>query len=90
MTDPIVDRIEAALEKVRWRYPGKAIRLLYLTDDDWAAYDAAMSAEWGGRIHCFQYRGIDIRRGDRSRFFTENGCSVCVPQRLSAKTKEAA
>jgi hypothetical protein len=86
----IVERMDAAFEKAAWRYPESAPNILYLTDDDWAEYDAAMSEAWGGKIHCFTFRNTDIRRGETSRLALKGGALVRVPTRLSPRVREAA
>lgn len=90
MTDSLIDRIDTAFEKMRFRYPESSPRALYLTEEDWGSYDRTMSEAWGGKIHCFQYRGIDIRKGLRSQLISTHGCAVTVAKRLSIKTKAAA
>lgn len=86
----IVDRLDTALERARWRYPESPPKCIYLTEDDWREFDVAMSLAWGSKMHCFQYRDLDIRSGKTSRIVTTCGALVAVPMRLSPRTGAAA
>jgi hypothetical protein len=59
-----------------------AVRAIYLTAEDQAAYDKAQSKAWGGPVACLQYSGHQIRRGEQSRVYSIHGVSLAVPKRV--------
>jgi len=76
----IFRRLDAALDAMEAR--GMNVRAIYLTDDDWAAYDAAQSKAFGRPIWCFQYSGFEIHSGQASRVYSTHGVALAVPKRL--------
>jgi hypothetical protein len=72
----ILARLDAAFERAGWQ--------------DWRDFDAAIREEWPSVAHCFSYRDVQIRKGNRSRLSTKGGCLVCVPKRLSPRIAVAA
>lgn len=76
----IIRRLDAALDTMAERK--MAVRAIYLTEQDHAAYDKAQSKAWGGPLACLQYSGHQIRRGTQSRIFSIHGVSVAVPKRV--------
>lgn len=88
--DSIIDRMDLALERIRWRYPESRPQWFYLTREDWEAFDAAKSAEWGSKVHCFSHRDVQIRSGARSNLVCKGGCMVVVPKRLSPRVRARA
>lgn len=85
----ITDRMDVAFERAAWRFPESRPKAIYLTAEDWTAFDAERSAEWGGRVHAFSYRDVQIFAGKRSRLVTTHGCSVCIPRHISARVRAA-
>jgi hypothetical protein len=81
----ITERIDVAFERAAWRFPESPPKKLYLDPADWAAFDALMSAEWGGQVHCFSYRDLQIFAGNRSRLILKHGIGVSVPKSISAR-----
>jgi hypothetical protein len=86
----ILARLDAAFERAGWRYPESSVRWIYLDEQDWRDFDAAIREEWPSVAHCFSYRDVQIRKGNRSRLSTKGGCLVCVPKRLSPRIAVAA
>jgi hypothetical protein len=80
---PIIDRLDAALEKMRARQMD--VRAIYLTETDRAALDRAESARWKRKLHVFHYQGHDLRTGEESRIYSTHGVPVRIPPRLSAR-----
>lgn len=80
---PIIDRLDAALEKMRARQMD--VRAIYLTETDRSALDRAESARWKRKMCVFHYQGHDLRTGKSSCIYSTHGVSVAVPARLSAK-----
>ena len=76
----IFRRLDAALEAMAARKMD--VRAIYLTAEDWAAYDRAQSKAYGTPLCCFQYSGHDIRSGKHSRIYSTHGVEVTVPKRL--------
>jgi hypothetical protein len=76
---PIIRRLDTALDRMAER--GMEPRVIYLTWDDWDAYDAAQSKAYGARLCVFHYSDIPIRSGERSRIFSMHGVGVDVPRR---------
>lgn len=84
----IINRLDAALEKVRARQ--MEVRAIYLTAQDHAALDRAESARWKKKLSVFNYRGHEIRRGEQSRIYSTHGVNVDVPAKLSPRVGLAA
>jgi hypothetical protein len=80
---PIIDRLEAALEKFAFRQ--MEVRAIYLTAEDHDKLDRAESARFKKKISVLEYRGHEIRRGGTSVIYSTHGVGVSVPKRLSAK-----
>lgn len=89
-SDSIIMRMDIALDRARMRYPESKPQWFYLTEEDWEAFDAAKSAEWGSKVHCFSFRDVQIRPGETSRLTLKGGCLISVPKRLSPRVKAAA
>jgi hypothetical protein len=86
MSAAILDRLDVAFERARWRFPESPPHRIYLDDDDRRAFDEAKSAEWGG----FSYRDVQIYAAKRSRLVTRRGCLVCIPKHVNPRTQAAA
>lgn len=87
----IIPRLECAFERARLRWPSDPVKWVYLNEVDWAEYDAARSAEWGGPVHCFSFNDVQIRSALRtSRLALQHGILVAIPKRLSPRTKAGA
>jgi hypothetical protein len=88
----IIQRIEAALEKMRWRR--MEVRAIYLTAEDHDDFDLAMAAEMtkalGRRVRgsFLAFREHHIRRGETSAIYSTHGLAVVIPKRLSRRTAE--
>lgn len=83
----IVERIDAALDKARWRELQP--RWLYLTVEDHDELDA--SQEWQGfKCSVLTWRDLQIRRGGRSMIVAHFGVCVAVPKRLSPRVRAPA
>jgi hypothetical protein len=87
---PIIDRLEVAFERARWRFPESPPKIILLTEEDWTAYDEAIREQWPSAVRCFSYRDVQIRSGNRSRLITKHGCPVAIPRQVSARTLEQA
>lgn len=81
----IIARLDAALEKMRVQ--GMTVRAIYLTPEDWAAYNRAQSKAYGCRLVAFLYGSHEIRSGKTSRIYSTQGVGVDVPKRLSAQVE---
>lgn len=79
----IVARIDSALERARLR--GDAVRAICLSDEDWAAWNAVRSAEWGSEVVSLSFRDHPIRQEKHSAVWTKVGVGITIPKRLSAK-----
>lgn len=90
MNDPITSRMDAALERARWRFPESPARFFYLDPTDWQEFDAEMRLDWPTAAHTFSYRDIQIRSAKKSRLTTKHGCLVAIPKHLSPATRQAA
>lgn len=88
-SDSIFERLDAAFDRAIFRYPESPVKWIYFTTEDWEAFDAAKSAEWGGPVHAFSYRDVQIRPGETSRLVTDRGCLVQIPKRLSPRVRAA-
>jgi len=82
----IIQRIDAALEKMRAQE--MEVRAIYLTAEDWDAYNRAQSKAYGCRLVAFLYGSHEIRSGSRSIIYSTQGVGVAVPKRLSGKAEE--
>lgn len=80
---PIINRLDAALEKFAFRQMD--VRAIYLTADDHDKLDRAESSRWKRKVSVFEYHGHEIRRGEQSRIYSTRGVNVDVPKRLSMK-----
>lgn len=88
MSEPsIITRIEAALEKARWR--ALEIRAIYLTKEDHDDLDAASSWE-GFKVSVLTYKDHQIRRGERSCVYFVGGDKVVIGKRVSPRLQVAA
>ena len=76
---PIIRRLDAALDKMRAQ--GMAVRAIYLTADDWDAFNDARSKEYGTPLVAFQYLGVEIRSGQTSTIYSTHGVGLSVPRR---------
>ena len=84
--DSIIDRLDAALEKMRWQQ--LSVRIICLTKTDLKALDRANTAAFGVKgckIHTCDHRGHPVRVGPRSVIYSTHGYAMAVPYRLSAK-----
>ncbi|HEY8593288.1 MAG TPA: hypothetical protein VIL42_10565 [Sphingomicrobium sp.] len=88
--DRITDRMDAAFERARWRFPGDPPKAIYLSGAEWAQYDDEVRETWPSAVRCFAYRDVQIRSGNRSRLVTKTGCLVAIPKRLSVRVRAAA
>lgn len=84
--DSIIERLDAALEKMRWQQ--LAVRTICLTKADLKALDKANTLAFGVKgckAHTCGYRGHVVRVGPRSVIYSTHGYETAVPYRLSAK-----
>lgn len=94
MSATILDRIDAALEKVRAR--GMEVRAIYLDPDDDAAFVQAHTRFWRKALksratfYPTEHDGHHIRQGNRSAVYSTHGVEVSIPKRLSPRVAEAA
>lgn len=79
----IIDRLEAALEKVRAQ--GMEVRSINLTEEDWDGLNRALSDEYGSTLYTFQFQGHEIRSAKHSTIWSTHGVGVAVPKRLSKR-----
>lgn len=81
MTDlsSILDRLDAALEKMRGQ--SMEVRAICLTDADHLALARAMGK--ARRRSVLQFRGHEIRPAKTSIVYSTHGVGVSVPKRLS-------
>jgi uncharacterized protein (UPF0210 family) len=80
---PIINRLDAALEKMAFRRMD--VRAIYLTVEDHDALDRAESARWKRKVSVLEYEGHEIRRGNVSKIYSTHGVEIVVPKRLSMK-----
>lgn len=85
----ITDRMDVAIERAKWRYPESPPKRICLDEQDWREYDQLSSEEWGGPVHAFSYRDLQIFPARRSRLFTKHGCMVAVPKALGSRARAA-
>jgi hypothetical protein len=90
MSAAILDRLDVAFERARWRFPESPPHRIYLDEDDRRAFDEVKSTEWGGPVHCFSYRDVQIYAAKRSWLVTRRGCLVCIPKHVNPRTQAAA
>lgn len=89
--DFLLDRIDAALERMRLR--GRAVRTITLDEKDRAEFDAINTKAWREHLgseatfYATQYREHFLRSGHKSIVFGENGEEVIIPKRLSKKVR---
>lgn len=81
MRPHIIRRLDAALETMRAR--DMAVRAIYLTPEDWRAFNEAQSEAWGSKLCTFSYGEHQIRSGERSRIYSTHGVGVDVPKRVN-------
>ena len=74
----IIRRLDAALAKMRERE--MEVRAIYLTPDDWDAYNEAQSGAYGTPLKSFRYGPHEIRSGETSRIYSTHGVPVAVPK----------
>lgn len=93
----IHDRIDAALEKARWRK--LELRGIYLDEEDYFAFAKAETERWRkasgskARVYPLSYEKVLIlgngcaivKPAKRSRVYAKGGEIIDVPKRLSAK-----
>ncbi len=82
---PIRDRIDAALEKMRWQ--GMEVRSINLTEKDRAELGRAIRKEMRvrGKVHPCGYRDHIVRSGTKSIIWSTHGVGTTIPQRLSPR-----
>lgn len=85
---PIIDRLDAALEKVRARQ--MEVRAIYLTAEDHDKLDRAESARWKRKVSVLEYLGHEIRRGEQSRIYSTHGVGVAIAAKVSPRVRLAA
>lgn len=89
----ILDRLDVALEKLRFR--NIAVRTIVLSEEDRALFDAINTKAWREHLgsdatfYATRYQGHFLRTGPRSVVYGENGEEVAVPKRLSRKVAHA-
>jgi hypothetical protein len=88
VTDRLIDRIDAALQKMAFQ--GLEVRAIYLTISDHDQLDAELNAEQDYTSAHLSFRGHHIRGGERSMIYSIHGVSRAIPVRLSARTKARA
>lgn len=102
MAGGIIDRIEAALEKARWRK--LELRGLYLDHDDYADFAHAetlrFQRETGStailwplsyeNILIIGGKALPVKEATRSAIYATSGEAIVVPKRLSALTQRNA
>lgn len=86
--DCILDRIDAALEKVRARQ--MEVRAIYLTRKDHDTFDKAMRKRLKIRGSFLSYGDHQIRRGEHSIIYSTHGVGVKIPTNLSPRVRLAA
>jgi hypothetical protein len=90
----IIDRIDAALQKMAFRQ--MEVRAIYLDEADDAAFVKAFTRYWRKELKSdatfwpTEYRGHHLRKGGKSRIYSTHGVEVAIPKRLSARVQEAA
>jgi hypothetical protein len=75
----IFRRLDAALDKMDKQ--DMEPRAIYLTWDDWDAYNEAQSKATGQRLVVFHYSDIPIRSGKTSIAYSTHGVGVTIPRR---------
>lgn len=81
--DQLRGRIDAALEKMR--ADQMEVRAIYLTEAERDQLDRILSKEYGSKLYTFQYRGHDLRTGQRSAIYSKHGVEVAIPKKLSRR-----
>jgi hypothetical protein len=91
-SDPILERIDAAIEKMRLR--GEEVRAIYLTASDHDRFDREMCAKVKREQGLKRYKASflsygehQLRRGTVSRLYSTVGTEVAVPVRLSHRVR---
>jgi len=95
VSDPmIVQRLDAALEKVAFRKMD--VRAIYLDSADREALTRWWTRKWRKQLGSkaefipLAYRDHPVRSGNNSIIYSTHGVGVTVPKRLSSRTREAA
>jgi hypothetical protein len=65
----IIARLDAAIAQAEKHMPIE----IRLTDSDRVKFDKEKSAEWGGPVHCFLHRAVQIYRGNASGVLCRDG-----------------
>ena len=92
--DPIMARMDAALEKMAFR--GMDVRAIYLTEADREQFTKEWTRYWRRELkskaifHPLSYREYHVRTGTTSIVYSTHGVGVKIPTRLSRRTKVAA
>jgi len=88
--DPITDRIDVALEKMRAE--GVEVRAIYLTEADRTALGKAIRRQLGLRAiaHPCGYKDHIVRSGKYSVIYSKQGVGFTIPKRLSPRVRLAA
>lgn len=84
--DSITDRIDAALEKMRWQQ--QEIRSIILNKADMKALDRANTIIFGVKgckAHTCGYRGHVVKSGKHSRVYSTDDVQLAVPMLLSKR-----
>jgi hypothetical protein len=90
----ILDRIDAALQKVAFRQ--MEVRRIYLDEEDDAAFVKAVTRYWRNELKSdatfwpTEYKGHFVSKGNESRIYSTHGVEVRIPKRLSPRVQEAA
>lgn len=102
MTDAsIYDRVDAALEKARWR--NLALRGIYLNPADYAAFAKAETVRWrketGSKALCWplSYQhvlilgksALPVKEAKSSAVYATSGEQIAIPKRLSPRVRAA-
>ena len=97
MGGDIIDRIECALEKARWRK--LELRGLYLDHEDYADFAYAETLRWQKEtgstallwplayenVLILNAKSIPVKEATRSAIYSTTGEEIAVPKKLSAK-----
>lgn len=88
--DDIRDRIDAALEKMRWQR--LEVRCILLTERDRKELGRAIRRDLGGkgRVEVCGYGGHIVRTGKQNIIYSTHGVETYIPKRLSHRVAERA